>query len=149
MPILKRKVFAYITHNKRLLLLSHPDSPKAGLQVPAGTLKDGERPEDGAMREVVEETGLTHLTLISFLGEVERDMSDFGLDEIHHRYFYHLRCEGDPPDTWRHFELDPSDGSPAPIAFEFFWAELPDGIPELIAGHGDMLPALCDQIAQE
>ena len=143
------KVFAYITHNSRLLVFSHPYLPEAGIQVPAGTLKDGERPEDGVMREAVEETGLAHLTLVSFLGEVERDMSDFGLDETHHRYFYHLRCEGDPPDTWRHSENDPSGGGSAPIWFEFFWAELPDGIPELIAGYGDMLPALCEQIAQE
>ena len=146
MPIRQHKVFAYITHGDRLLVFSHPDSPEAGIQVPAGTLKDDERPEDGVMREALEETGLTKLTLVSFLGEVERDMSDFGLDEIHHRRFYHLRCDGDPPDAWRHFESDPSDGSAAPIAFEFFWAPMPDAIPDLIAGHGDMLLALFGRI---
>lgn len=142
MPALKRKAFAYITHNDRLLIFSHPDFPEAGLQVPAGTLRDDERPEDGVLREAVEETGLARLTLIGFLGERTRDMSDFDLDQIHHRYFFHLRCESDPPERWRHFETDPSDGSAAPIAFDFFWVSLPDSVPELIAGHDDLLPEL-------
>jgi hypothetical protein len=75
-------------------------------------------------------------------------MSDFGLDEVHHRYFYHLRCAGDPPETWRHGESDPSDGSAGPIVFEFFWACLPHDVPELIADHGRMLPQLIETLAQ-
>jgi len=148
MLIRQHKVFAYITHGDRLLVFSHPNSPEAGIQVPAGTLKNDERPEDGVMREALEETGLTDLAFIGFLGEVERDMSDFGLDQIHHRRFYHLRCEGDPLDTWRHAESDPSDGSTESIVFEFFWAPMPDGITDLIASHGDMLPVLFEKMAQ-
>ncbi|HET7091570.1 MAG TPA: NUDIX domain-containing protein, partial [Anaerolineae bacterium] len=124
MPTLRRKAFAYITHNERLLVFSHPHAPEAGIQVPAGTVKPGERPEEAAAREAVEETGLANLRLTAFLGDTRRDMSDFGLDEIHHRYFYHLHCESDPPDTWQHYETDPSDDSAEPILFEFFWARL-------------------------
>ena len=58
-----------------------------------------------------------------------------------------LRCEGDPLDTWGHAESDPSDGSTEPIEFEFFWAAMHDGIPDLIAGHGDMLPVLFEKMA--
>lgn len=142
MSRLKHKVFAYITHRDRLLLLSHPHAPEAGIQVPAGTIKEGENPEEAVMREAFEETGLSELKLVSFLGECQRDMSDFDRDEIHHRYFYHLRCEADPPERWQQYENDPSEGGTEPILFELFWARLPHQVPELIADHGQMLPKL-------
>ena len=58
------------------------------------------------------------------------------------RHCYHLTCRGDPPETWRHDEADPSDGTPGPITFEFFWAELLDGVPELAPGHEVMVGEL-------
>ena len=59
MPDLKRKAYAYITYEDRLLVFSHPHAPEAGIQVPGGTLNDDERPEDAVTREAREETGLT------------------------------------------------------------------------------------------
>ena len=146
MPILRRKALAYITHSDHLLVFSHPHAPEAGIQVPTGTVKPGEPPEEAVMREAVEETGLAGLKLAGYLGEARQDMSDFGLDEIHQRHFYHLYCECDPPDTWQHYETDPSDGSAEPILFEFFWARLPRGVPELIAGHDEMIPQLIEHL---
>jgi 8-oxo-dGTP pyrophosphatase MutT (NUDIX family) len=127
-----RKAYAYITHRDRLLVFSHPHAPEAGIQVPGGTVEPDETPEHAVMREACEETGLTGLVLVRFLGETMLDRSDVGKNEFHHRHFYHLRCTSDPPATWQHYELDPSDGSPPPL-FEFFWAPLPDEVPELIA----------------
>jgi len=140
----KHKAFAYITHNNRLLVFSHPDFPEAGIQVPAGTIEDGEEPGAAALREAFEETGLTNLALGEFLGEQVRDMADFGRDEIHHRHFYHLRCTENPPETWKHGEMHPSDGTPGPIVFQFFWATLPNDIPPLIADHDACLPQLIE-----
>src|SRR5258708_37634854 len=133
MPLVRQKVYAYITHGDRLLVFVHPNSPEAGIQVPGGSLEDGEEPEVGALREAIEETGRADLEVVRFLGEVDRDLSDRGLDEIHHRYFYHLRFAGDPPECWRHGELTPSDASAGPIPFDFYWVELPYGFPGLIA----------------
>ena len=141
-----RKAFAYVTHGNRLLIFSHPLAPDAGLQVPAGTMLDVEAPEDAVLREATEETALTDLRVVRFLGEVRRDMADRGRDEIHHRHFFHLVCESDPPERWQNYEPDPSDGSDPPL-FEFWWVSLPDGVPELIAGHGDMLPALFEAMS--
>lgn len=98
----KHKVMAYITHHHHLLVFRHSGAPEAGIQVPAGTVEEHEQAEDAVLREAYEETGLTHLTLHCFLGDHERDMSDFGRDEVHHRRFYHLRCQGYPPTTWHH-----------------------------------------------
>jgi 8-oxo-dGTP diphosphatase len=141
----RQKAFAYITHQNRLLVFRHVDVPEAGIQVPAGTIKVNEHPEQAVLREAVEETGLTDLTVEKFLGKQEREMSDFGRDEIHHRFFYHLHCNGVPPSTWYHVECDPSDGfEHEPILFEFFWVVLPYGVPSLIADHDRMLPQLFD-----
>ena len=143
----ERKAFAYVTHwhpaeGHRLLVFSHPNAPEAGIQVPAGTMRPDESPAEAALREAVEETGLPDLELAGFLGEQLRDMTEFGRDAIHHRHFFHVRCLGEPPTVWRHYEPDPSDGSPELPLFELFWARLPDGVPELRADHGIMLPAL-------
>jgi 8-oxo-dGTP diphosphatase len=142
----RRKAFAYITHKYRLLVFSQPFAPEAGIQVPAGTKRDGEAPADAVMREAWEETGLADLTLVRYLGDVRQDMRDVGLDDIHHRHFFRLRCGSAPPEVWRHTESDPSDGTPDPIVFEFSWAPLPDGVPELIADHGAMIPRLVESM---
>ncbi|HEX4204655.1 MAG TPA: NUDIX domain-containing protein [Ktedonobacteraceae bacterium] len=146
----KRKVFAYITHDRHLLVFRHPFVPEAGIQVPAGTVEVGEPLEKAVLREAFEETDLTDLFLDGFLGEQERDMSDFGKNEIHHRFFYHLRYQGNPPAMWRHEERYPSEEPKhLPITFEFFWAPLPHGVPALIADHGKMLPRLWENLCLE
>lgn len=142
-----RKAFAYITHGNRLLIFSHPREPDAGLQVPAGTMLDAETPEEAVLREAREETGLPDLRLVCFLGETTRDLAPVGRQEIHHRFFFHLLCESKPPERWRHYEPDPSDGSEPPL-FELFWVSLPHGVPALIAGHDEMLPTLVSRMIQ-
>ena len=99
------------------------------------------------MREAFEETGLSGLILAGFLGEQIRDMVDFGRAEIHQRFFYHLRYEGDPLATWQHEELYPDGGLiEQPHLFEFFWASLPNEVPPLIADHDWMLPRLIERL---
>lgn len=147
MPPITHKAFAYITHAGRLLVFRHPFSPEAGIQVPAGTVEVNELPADAVMREAFEETGLSGLERVAFLGEHIRDMSDVGREQVDHRHFFHLRCTESPLEQWRHLETDPSDGSLEPIVFEFFWAQLPDGVPELICDHGKLLPRLLESLS--
>ena len=70
LPI-KRKAFAVITRGdgdgREVLLLFHPDHPEAGIQLPAGTMRDGEEPLAAVLREATEETGLTHLSVVGTL----------------------------------------------------------------------------------
>jgi len=139
-----RKVMAYVTHEKRLLVFAHPDFPEAGIQVPAGTVEPGEDPDRAVMREAFEETGLTCLELVRFLGERNYEMSDFGRNEIQHRRFYHLTCTERPQERWQHAET--SGGKHEAIMFDFFWTVFPDDVPDLIAGHGDMLPELVSSL---
>jgi 8-oxo-dGTP diphosphatase len=136
---IRHRAYAYITNRSRLLVFRHVDAPEAGLQVPAGTIEPGESPDHAVLREAREETGLGELlVVVSFLARDERDMSDCGVDELQHRWFFQLRCDGDPPARWRHAETSGA----APIWFEFFWADLPDGVPKLVANDDDYLPRL-------
>ncbi len=145
MSVCKDKVYCYITSEDRLLIFRHVDFPEAGIQVPGGSIEPGEAPDAAALREAEEETGLRGLSLIGLVGEVERDMNDRGRDEIQHRWFYHLLCETETPETWRHWETTPSEGD-GPIAFELTWAPLRHERPTLIAGMGDLLPQLLESL---
>lgn len=142
MNITKYKVLAYITHRGRLLVFSHPHSPEAGIQIPAGTLEEGETPEEGVLREAFEETGLEGLVLNRYLGQTDVNLAHIGRAEIHRRYFFHLLCSNEPPETWQHYELYPSEGIESSHLFEFFWADLPGGVPKLAAEQDQMLPEL-------
>lgn len=134
------KAFAYITRGMDLLVFRHPDFPEAGIQIPAGTIEAGEAPDAAVMREAFEETGLTNLKMKGFLGMRHYDMSPWGGDPSQDRYFFHLELEGDAPSSWRNNETN--GGKSEPIVFEFFWVRIPGEIPELIAGHGQMLSTL-------
>jgi len=125
------KVVAYITQGERLLVFCHTQFPEAGIQVPAGTVEPGESREEALLREVREETGLEKLTVVSFLGTSDVHVAPARRNEVHRCYFYHLRHHGETLDRWRHYEMDPSDGSPAPIEFEFYWVQFPDNVPDL------------------
>ena len=64
----KRKVLAYVTRGGELLVFRHRDFPEDGLQVTAGTIEEGEDPQDAALRELREESGLTDVRVVGFLG---------------------------------------------------------------------------------
>ncbi len=127
-----RKAMAYITRGNELLIFRQPDSPEAGLQVPGGTIEDGESPEAAVMREAFEETGLDDLQLVRALGEQVRDMVEAGKGEIHHRFVFHLTT-ADPRAAWRSYENAPFEGGD-PIALDMFFVPLSD-VPSLITEH--------------
>ena len=138
--MIKRKVYAYVTHGHRLLVFRHVDFPEAGIQVPGGTVEPGESFERAVRREVREETGLRGLELAGLVGEQMLDMSDHGLAEVQQRRFYHMRCQKETSERWQHVERYASDGS-GPLLFELWWAEI-DEMPELAGKLGQFLPAL-------
>lgn len=137
-----RKAFAYITSGTRVLLFTHPDHPEAGIQVPAGTVESGETPADAALREAREETGLESLAPGRWLGRDVFDAHVIGRHELHDRWFWHIRAEGEVPEMWRHGEMFSANGSAEKIAFDFFWADLREPLPPLIADHDQFIPEL-------
>ena len=137
----RRKAFAVIIHAGRIVLLHHPDHPEAGIQIPAGTMEDGETPEAAVLREAFEETGLPGLRIVRFLGREQIDMRPFGKAEWHDRWFFLLALEADPDahhrDAWERIEETPFDGGP-PVRFVLRWTSLAD-VPPLIGGHDRFL----------
>ena len=62
------KVLAYVTRGDRLLVFKHRDFPEAGLQVPAGTIEEGESPHDAVLREVTRKAACVRSESSGFLG---------------------------------------------------------------------------------
>jgi 8-oxo-dGTP pyrophosphatase MutT (NUDIX family) len=133
--LVRRKAFAYITSSTRLLVFTHPNHAEAGIQVPAGTVEQGETPDAAVLREAAEETGLSGLRLNRWIGREVFDAHPYGRDEFHDRWFFHLTCDEPPPERWRHGESAAANGSHDVIPFEFFWVDLFGNMPALIAGH--------------
>ena len=135
------KVAAYITCSHKLLVFIQPDYPEAGVQVPGGTVGEGEPFDDAVLREAHEETGLSDLKIEAFLGTRIYDLRPITGDEVDiHRHDYHLSYPGPTTtDRWHNWEETPSGGEPAPILFELYWVDFPHGVPELSGKLGDML----------
>lgn len=133
------KVFAYITLSAQLLVCKHTSFPEAGIQVPGGTVEEGETPDEAVLREAREETGLDELEINSHLGMQPFDLSSIGGAGIQYRHFFHLHFTGINKDLWRHFERTPSDGHSGLIEFEFYWVKMPEDVPELAGELGVML----------
>ena len=77
MTSMVEKVTAFVTREcngvKELLLFRHP---RAGVQIPAGTVEDGENPETAVKREVYEETGLRNVKIEKSLSCVENELGE-------------------------------------------------------------------------
>jgi 8-oxo-dGTP pyrophosphatase MutT (NUDIX family) len=127
------KVVTYIIAADRLLVFTHPHHPEVGVQVPAGSIEPGERPEAAALREAREETGLTGFGEPVHLGDALYDMSAHGRAELHQRHFYRLSLERAECEQWQHLET--SGGRSAPEVFALYWVPLA-AIPELAVGLG-------------
>ncbi|MCY4437420.1 MAG: NUDIX domain-containing protein [Chloroflexi bacterium] len=117
-----KKVVAYITRGDELLVFTHRDFPEAGVQVPAGTVEEGETLDVAVLREVHEETGLsrTAFRIATYLGRRIWQAEP----KSHDRYFFHLLLTTDAPESWLHNELYAGTGET--ITFCFSWVRLDD-----------------------
>ncbi|MFW9918400.1 MAG: NUDIX domain-containing protein [Candidatus Thorarchaeota archaeon] len=143
------KIYAYITHGTRLLVFEERGFPEGGIQIPGGTPEPEETPQDAALREAIEETGLEALRYVRYLGEAIFDVSIYGIDEIHRRKFYHIVCDGTPPEKWNHEEVKPSirtENTPEHIIFDLYWWDLRHGIPNLQSGFDAKLSDLLEYL---
>ena len=130
------KVIAYITRERvgetQLLVFEHVDQPDAGVQVPKGTMEQGESPVDAARREVREETGLTQVDGLKHIGKIIQ--TEFGEPEEWN--FFAMALDGDAPDSWVHFVG--GKGEDKGMRFRFYWLTLPPYI-KLAGNQGDGL----------
>jgi 8-oxo-dGTP pyrophosphatase MutT (NUDIX family) len=104
----KSKATVYVKHQDKILAFRHSKYPEVGLQVPSGTIEDGETPVEAAKRELFEESGID-LPLESFeaVSVLEHDMRPFK-SEIHTRHFFQVEIEEKPAESWGHLETHSS-----------------------------------------
>lgn len=120
---MKHKVLAYITRERQnaleLLVFEHRDFPDAGLQIPAGTVEEGEAVEAALWREVLEESGLKAgqlqlmQKLAEYTGEKFRTI----------RHVFHLAALDNLPDAWTHRVT--GVGGDKHLVFVYRWESLP------------------------
>lgn len=92
--------------------------------MPAGTVDDPLNLANEALREALEETGLSGLKVVKYLGTQDFDASMFR-PEIHERHFFHLQATPPVPEKWLHYEEHPTGGG-EPIAYECYWVDIKD-----------------------
>ena len=98
------------SQTSEILAFQHPS---AGIQIVKGTLEPGERPEEGVVRELAEESGIEDAVVVESIGELD-------LDSVGHHWFVFL-CESPRPlaDSWSFSTLDAGG-----LNLEFFWYPL-------------------------
>ncbi|MBV7519911.1 NUDIX domain-containing protein [Ensifer sp. ENS12] len=135
------KVLIYATWQDQLLVFDEPDFPEIELQVPGGTMEPGESPETSALREFVEETGLTPSRGLTHLVTKDYSFRKEGQTICHRRHYFHVALAGEQQKTWLHHEMTPFGGG-APIRFRFFWLGLDEASRRLGYGMQDGLDYL-------
>ncbi len=131
----KKKVYAYIIQAGKLVVFEHLDAPEAGIQVPGGTVEEGESLSTAVLREATEETGLQGLVIARYLGSERYELRPplYDRDEVHIRHFYELHCAQPIPDHWEYAEHFPSEGKMSAIPLRFYCVPLA-AVPSLVAG---------------
>jgi len=139
----RRRVYAYVTGPKGVLILEHPSHPEAGLQVPGGTVETDESPQEAVVREVLEETTLKVVMTPVLLGRDTFDMREYGINEQQEAWFYQMQVNQPTADSWLHEErFGANQEKIEPIPFRLYWAPLPYGGTPLIAHHDRYLNKL-------
>jgi ADP-ribose pyrophosphatase YjhB (NUDIX family) len=102
----------------QLLLFNQPDCPEAPIQIPGGGVEPQESIEYALHREILEECGLSDLTIIRKLGVSEicwRQPRKL----ISYRHCFLLQASQHTPDVWDH--IVQGDGIDAGMKFSYFW----------------------------
>jgi len=122
----KKKVIVYAVKDGKLLVFRHSDFSyeEVGIQVPAGTVKEGEELEAAALRELREETGHSGFKISSYLGTETYDMAP-EKNELHERHFFLAEPIDTLPERWE--SQEEHDGRIPPTRFECFWIPLSHG----------------------
>ena len=129
--LMRRRVVAYVTRGRELLVFDHAGT----LQVPAGRVDHDETLEEGLLREVEEETGVTGIEIVCELADASEFESLYGPGR-HESHAFHAVSHADTPDLWTHQVT--GTGMDAVLAYPCRWVSL-DGELPLLWGKPDPL----------
>ena len=122
------KTAAYIfrrgKQRNKLLVFAHRNYPDVPIQVPGGTVDEGEEIVDALFREVEEEAGLVNLPVVRKLGTYQ-----FFWQDIHgevERHFFLLEAPADIENEWEHEVC--GNGIDCGLVFSYFWVKVNDDL---------------------
>ena len=99
--LIRRRAVAYATRERdgrmELLTIEALEYPEEGVQLPAGRVDHNEELEQGLLRELAEETGVTRVRIISELPDFECRYETFSANHA-----FHVVVEEETPDQWDH-----------------------------------------------
>ncbi|XRD23763.1 DNA mismatch repair protein MutT [Lysinibacillus fusiformis] len=130
------KAFGYITreHGEQIqVLVFGQNTVGAGIQVPKGTIEEGETPLE--VRKAGDAGGDRVLTTLVVQELIAQDYFNHPSGVLQKRYFYHLTISGETKDTWQHY---PTGLNEADLLFSFYWISAEQDT-LLAKGHGDYL----------
>jgi ADP-ribose pyrophosphatase YjhB (NUDIX family) len=99
--LVRKRVVAYVTRGRELLVFDHKELPEVPTQVPAGRVDPDESLEHGFRREVEEETGLTGIRVVTKLADAREFERLYG-PGAHESHAFHAVVEPGGPDEWEH-----------------------------------------------
>ena len=122
--LVRKRVVGYVTRGRELLVFEH-----AGvLQVPAGRIDHDETLEEGLLREVEEETGVTGLQVVGELADADEFSRLYGAHE-YRSWALRAVVEDDGPDEWEHAVT--GTGMDAGMVFPCRWIPLDGELPPI------------------
>lgn len=99
--LVRQRVVAYVTRERKgiaeILTIETLGHPEDGIQVPAGRIDHWETLEEGLLRELAEETGLTAVRIVRELPDFECTYRTYS-----HNHAFHLVAEEKTADAWEH-----------------------------------------------
>lgn len=125
--LVRKRVVAYVTRERdgvhELLVFDHEGMPDVPTQVPAGRIDAHESLEEGVLREVEEETGLTGIRIAGELADADEFERLFG-PGAHRSWAFHALADAAGPDRWEH--LVSGTGMDSGLVFLCRWVPLDD-----------------------
>jgi len=138
----RQKVQCYITREHagslQVLVFEHVDYPDAGVQVPAGSIEPGETPEEAALREAREESGIQQLCVQRYIGKFHWWHAD--RREDHERHIFQLTTKQTLPERWQHTVSAGAEDKG--IRFACYWLDCAVAVQVLSGNQGDYLQYL-------
>jgi ADP-ribose pyrophosphatase YjhB (NUDIX family) len=127
----RRKAYGIIKSADRVLIFrEQKDDGEDVAQFPGGTIEDGESIEEGLLREVFEESGLSNLRIVRQLG---CDVQQANPQLLAMRHFYLLECHEPMQETWLHYEMHSSEHD-FPLPYLYTWITIKEAAATLGGG---------------